>query len=71
MIAKIALPNGAFITNTYDGNARMLGTWLYNSGASALDSSVYTNNVGNQRISVTRSGDWRHGHLHCMTRSGR
>ena len=56
LIAKIALPNGAFITNTYDGNARMLGTWLYNSSASALDSSVYTNDVGNQRISVTRWG---------------
>jgi hypothetical protein len=24
LIAKIALPNGAFITNTYDTNARML-----------------------------------------------
>ncbi len=51
MIAKIALPNGACITNTYDSNGRMLGTWLYNSGASNLDSSVYTYNVGNQRTS--------------------
>jgi YD repeat-containing protein len=57
LIAKIALPNGAFITNTYDGNGRMLGTWLYNSGASNLDSSVYTNDAGNQRISVTRNGE--------------
>lgn len=35
----------------------MLGTWLYNSGLTNLDSSVYTNNVGNQRISITRSGE--------------
>jgi hypothetical protein len=53
----MALPNGAWITNTFDNNGRMLGTWLYNSGASALDSSVYTYNVGNQRTSVTRTGE--------------
>ena len=57
LVAKITLPNGAWITNTYDNNGRMLGTYLYNSGASALDSSVYTNNVGNQRVSVTRAGE--------------
>ncbi len=57
LIERLTLPNGAWITNTYDANARMLGTWLYNSSASALDSSVYTNNVGNQRISVTRNGE--------------
>ena len=28
LIAKVALPNGAWITNTYDSNARMLGTAL-------------------------------------------
>ncbi len=57
LIERLTLPNGAWITNTYDVNARMLGTWLYNSSASALDSSVYTNNVGNQRISVTRNSE--------------
>ncbi len=57
LVAKIALPNSAFITNTYDNNGRMLGTYLYNSSASALDSSVYTYNVGNQRASVTRTGE--------------
>jgi RHS repeat-associated protein len=57
LVAKITLPNGAFITNTYDNNARMLGTYLYNSGLTNLDSSVYTNNMGNQRISVTRCGE--------------
>ena len=31
LVAEIALPNGAFITNTFDSNARMTATWLYNS----------------------------------------
>jgi RHS repeat-associated protein len=57
LTAKIALPNGAWITNTYDSNGRMLGTWLYTNGATALDSSVYTYNVGNQRTNVTRTGE--------------
>jgi RHS repeat-associated protein len=57
LIAKIALPNGAFITNTFDSNGRMLGTWLYNSSASALDSSVCTYNAGNQRTTVERGGE--------------
>ncbi|MGA2751118.1 MAG: hypothetical protein ABSG59_20310, partial [Verrucomicrobiota bacterium] len=57
LVAKLALPNGAFITNTYDSNARMLGTWLYSSSGSNLDSSVYGYNVGNQRTNVTRGGE--------------
>jgi RHS repeat-associated protein len=57
LVARISLPNLAFITNTYDNNGRMLGTWLYNSGLNNLDSSVYTNNVGNQRVSLTRTGE--------------
>jgi RHS repeat-associated protein len=57
LVARISLPNLAFITNTYDNNGRMLGTWLYNSGLTNLDSSVYTNNVGNQRTSITRTGE--------------
>jgi hypothetical protein len=34
----------------------MLGTWLTNS-VSNLDASVYTYNVGNQRTTVTRTGE--------------
>jgi RHS repeat-associated protein len=56
LIGEIALPNGAWITNTYDNNGRMLGTWLTNS-TSNIDSSVYTYNVGNQRTTVTRIGE--------------
>jgi len=57
LIANVALPNNAFITNTYDSNGRMLGTSLYNSGGTNLDASVYTYNVGNQPTSVTRTGE--------------
>jgi YD repeat-containing protein len=57
LIANIALPNGAFITNTYDNNARLLGTWLTNSAGSNFDASVYTYNVGNQRTAVVRTGE--------------
>ncbi len=57
LVANVALPNGAYITNTFDNNGRMLGTWLYNSGGSNLDSSVYTYSAGNQRTSVTRTGE--------------
>jgi RHS repeat-associated protein len=57
LISLLTLPNGAWITNTYDSNARMLGTWLYNSSGSALDSSVYTYNAGNQRATATRTGE--------------
>jgi YD repeat-containing protein len=57
LVAKITLPNGAWITNTYDSNARMTGTYLYNSSAIGLDSSVYTYNVGNQRTTLQRGGE--------------
>ncbi|HEV7924500.1 MAG TPA: RHS repeat-associated core domain-containing protein, partial [Verrucomicrobiae bacterium] len=57
LVAMTSLPGGAFITNTYDDNGRMLGTWLYNSSASALDSSVYTYNVGNQRTTAERGAE--------------
>ncbi|MGA2175353.1 MAG: RHS repeat-associated core domain-containing protein [Verrucomicrobiota bacterium] len=57
LIANIALPSGAFITNTFDNNARMLGTWLYNSGASALDYAGYTYNQGNQRTVAIRGAN--------------
>jgi RHS repeat-associated protein len=56
LIAKIALPNGAWITNTYDNNGRMLGTWLTNI-SSNLDSTVYAYNVGNLRTTAVRTGE--------------
>jgi len=56
LVAEISLPNGAMITNTFDNNARELGTLLLNNGGSNLDSYTYTYNVGNQRTSVQRAG---------------
>ena len=49
LIKKLLLPGGALITNRCDGNARMLGTYLLNSGSTILDSADYIYNVGNQR----------------------
>lgn len=57
LTANISLPNGALITNTYDNNGRLLGTWLTNGAGSNFDSSVYAYNVGNQRTSLTRTGE--------------
>ena len=55
LIKKLLLPNGAFITNSYDGNARLLSTVLKNSGGTNLDSYTYTYNAGNQRTNVVRT----------------
>src|SRR5665213_3724755 len=57
LIDKLALPTGAFITNTFDSNGRMTGTYLYNPSLTDLDSMVYTNNVGNQRIAAVRNSE--------------
>jgi RHS repeat-associated protein len=57
---KISLPNGAFITNRYDGNARLLSTILKNSSGSILDSESYSYNQGNQRtVETNTAGDYR------------
>ncbi len=43
------MPGGAYITNRYYGNSRLLGTALKNSGGSILNSHDYAYNAGNQR----------------------
>lgn len=50
---NLSLPNGSNITNTYDGNARLLSTELMNSSATVLNSHSYVYNVGNQRTQQT------------------
>ena len=52
-VKDLILPNGAYITNSYDGNARMLSTALINSSLSTLNSNAYGYNVGNQRTNQT------------------
>jgi hypothetical protein len=37
LVAKVALPNGAYITEVYDNDARMTTNCLYNSGGTPLD----------------------------------
>ena len=58
-VDELALPNGAYITNTFDNVARLTGTWLKNSGNTNLDSYVYGYNQAGQRTNVTRTaGDY-------------
>jgi RHS repeat-associated protein len=52
---KVSLPNSSYITNVYDGNARLLSTKLLTSSASVLDAAVYGYNVGNQRTTFTNA----------------
>jgi RHS repeat-associated protein len=49
LVKNLSLPNGASITNSYDGNARLLATVLINSGGAVLNSHNYGYNLGNQR----------------------
>ena len=59
LVKRLALPNGAAITNAYDSVARMTKTYLINSTNGVLDKYDYSYNLGNQRTNVTRtSGDY-------------
>lgn len=53
LIQSLNLPNGAYITNIYDGNARLTETALQNSRAANIDVESYTYNKGNQRTEQT------------------
>jgi len=46
---KLSLPNTSYITNSYDGNARLLSTTLKNSSGTILNSHSYSYNPANQR----------------------
>lgn len=60
LIKKLLLPNGAYITNTYDNVARLLSTVLGNSGNTVLDSEIYLYNLAAQRTAETNAaGDYR------------
>jgi RHS repeat-associated protein len=48
-VAKLTLPSGAYITNSFDSVARMLSTVLKNSGGTVLNSHAYTYNLASQR----------------------
>ncbi len=52
---EITLPNTSYITNVYDGNARLLTTTLKNSAGATLDAAQYGYNAGNQRTAFTNA----------------
>src|SRR5580704_6201464 len=54
-VDKLTLPNSCVITNDYDPVARLLGTFLNNSGGTTLDSATYGYNVGNQRTNFVNA----------------
>lgn len=51
----ITLPNTSYITNAFDGNARLIATYLENSGNVVLDSYIYVYNPASQRTNLTRT----------------
>ena len=59
LIKTLSLPNGAYITNSYDNVARLTSTALINSQQSTLDSYAYGYNQANQRTNVVHTaGDY-------------
>jgi len=53
--AQLSLPNTSYITNRYDGNARLLSTKLNNNSRTTLDAALYGYNTGNQRTTFTNA----------------
>jgi RHS repeat-associated protein len=51
----LTLPNTSYITNAFDANARLIATYLANSGNTVLDSYTYVYNPANQRTNLTRA----------------
>jgi RHS repeat-associated protein len=59
LIKRLLLPNGAFITNSYDNVARLSSTALKKNSQANLDSYAYGYNQVNQRTNVVRTaGDY-------------
>jgi RHS repeat-associated protein len=52
---RLLLPNTAYITNTFDAEARLLTTTLSHSGGSMLDYYAYIYNPASQRTNLTRA----------------
>ncbi|HEV2393364.1 MAG TPA: RHS repeat-associated core domain-containing protein [Verrucomicrobiae bacterium] len=55
LVARLSLPNTAYITNQYDGVSRLTETLLNNSANSALDSALYGYNPASQRTTFTNA----------------
>jgi len=52
LVHKLSLPNGAYITNTFDNVARTTATYLRNSSDVNLDTEAYVYNLGGQRTQL-------------------
>jgi RHS repeat-associated protein len=55
LVQMLLLPNTSYITNVYDENARVRGTFLNNSSDVTLDAAIYGYNQGNQRTGFTNA----------------
>jgi YD repeat-containing protein len=55
LVAGIGLPNSSYVTNFYDDDARLLATYLKNSGNTTLDSALYGYDAANERTSYTNA----------------
>jgi RHS repeat-associated protein len=53
-VARISLPNAAYITNAYDPVARLAGTYLKGSGNNTLDGYTYAYDPLGQRTNIFR-----------------
>lgn len=53
--SRISLPNTSYITNAFDGNARLIATYLKKSDNTVFDSYSYVYNPANQRTNLTRA----------------
>jgi RHS repeat-associated protein len=59
-VARLGLPGGAFITNTYDSVARLLSTTLKNPQSSTFNAHLYAYSLAGQRTWETNTmGDYR------------
>jgi RHS repeat-associated protein len=62
---KLTLPNTSFITNIYDGNARLTSAALTkNDGTTVLDSYAYVYDRANERTNLTRLDGSTVGYLY-------
>ena len=55
LVSGISLPNLSFITNFFDGNARLTATYLETSVYTILDSAIYGYDKANQRKAFTNT----------------
>jgi YD repeat-containing protein len=56
---KLLLPNGAYITNGYDPNARLVSTVLKNGTGATVDDYYYGYNTAGQRVVRVLAADVR------------